>query len=244
MAAAELVYGERRRRRPAWGKIALAALFMLALAAAWRFSPLADYLTHERIAGWAHAARRTPWAPLLLILAYTPAAFVLFPRPVLTVISIVAFGAWLGLAYAVAGILGAALATYCVGRYTPREKVRRIVGDALDDAAQIFRGHAVVGVFAANMVPVPPFGVQGIIAGCMRLNVWQYALGTLLSVLPTAILLAFFGHQVSAGLEGNASVWLLGLPLLGMAIFVLLGRRWARRRTRMNIDSPGRFAGR
>ena len=238
MAAAELVYAPRRRRRPAWGKIALAALVMLGLAAAWRFSPLADYLTHERIAGWAQAARETPWAPFVLVLAYTPAAFVLFPRPVLTVISVVAFGAWLGLAYAVAGILGAALATYCVGRYMPREKVRRIVGDTLDEAAPIFRGHAVVGVFAANMVPVPPFGVQGIIAGCMRLNVWQYALGTLLSVLPTGILLAFFGHQLSAGLEGNASVWLLALPLLGMAIFVFLGRRWAQRRNQANRGSP------
>lgn len=243
MAAAELVYAPRRRRRPAWGKIALAGLVMLALAAAWRFTPLAGYLTHDRIAGWAHAARKTPWAPLVLMLAYTPAALVLFPRPVLTLISVVAFGAWLGFAYAVAGILGAALATYCVGRYMPREKVRRIVGDTFDEAAPIFRGHAVVGVFAANMMPVPPFGVQGIIAGCMRLNVWQYALGTLLSVLPTGVLLAFFGHQVSAGLEGNGSLWLLGLPLAGMAIFVFLGRRWATRRKQANRASPRRHAG-
>lgn len=242
MTAAELMYAPRRRR-PAWGKIALVALVMLALAAAWRLTPLADYLTHERIAAWARAARETPWAPLVLILAYTPAAFVLFPRPVLTVISVIAFGAWLGLAYAVAGILCAALATYCVGRYMPREKVRRIVGDMLDEAAPMFRGHAVVGVFAANMVPVPPFGVQGIIAGCMRLNVWQYALGTLLSVLPTGILLAFFGHQVSAGLEGKPSVWLLALPLAGMAIFVFLGRRWARGRHAMNPGASRRRAG-
>ena len=219
-------------RRPAWIRLALIALALCALGATWRFSPLADYLTHERLAGWARAARETPWAPLALVFAYTPAAFLLFPRPVLTVISVVAFGAWLGLAYAVAGILGAALATYCVGRYMPREKVRRIVGDSLDDATSIFRGHAVAGVFAANMVPVPPFGVQGVIAGCMRLNVWQYALGTLLSVLPTGILLAFFGQELSAGLQGDLSVWLLGLPLLGMAIFIYLGRRWAGRRNR------------
>ena len=226
----ELAYAPRQRRRPAWGKIAVAALVMAALAAAWRFSPLAEYLTPQRLAEWAAAARRTRWAPVVLVLAYTPAAFVLFPRPLLTVISVVAFGAWLGLAYAIAGILGAALATYFVGRYMPRRTVRRIVGDMLDDAAPIFRGHAVIGVFAANMVPVPPFGVQGVIAGCMRLSVWQYALGTLLSVLPTALLLALFGHQLSAGLNGDVSVWLLGLPLVGMAIFAFLGRRWAERR--------------
>lgn len=228
----DLVVASPRRRRPAWGKIAIAALVMAALAGAWRFSPLADYLTPHRLAEWARAARASRWAPILLILAYTPAAFVLFPRPLLTVIAVIAFGAWLGFAYAIVGILGAALATYFVGRYMPRHVVRRIVGDLLDEAAPIFRGHAVIGVFAANMVPVPPFGVQGVIAGCMRLSVWQYALGTLLSVLPTGMMIAFFGHQLSAGLQGDASLWLLTLPLAGMAIFAFLGRRWAERRNR------------
>jgi len=231
MATAELVVGSRRR--PAWGKIAAAAIVLAGLAALWRFSPLADYLTPHRLAEWSRTVRKTPWAPVVLVLAYTPAAFVLFPRPLLTLMSVVAFGAWLGLLYSVAGIVGAALATYCVGRYMSRETVRRIAGNMLDDAAQIFRGHAVVGVFAANMVPVPPFGVQGVIAGAMRLNVWQYTLGTLLSILPTAVLLALFGRQVTTGLEGSGEVsyWLLGLPLVGMAIFAFLGRRWAQRRS-------------
>ena len=239
METAHLVGAPRRRRRPAWGKIALAAIVMAALAAAWRYSPLADYLTPHRLADWARAARRTRWAPIALIAAYTPAAFVLFPRPLLTLISILAFGAWLGLAYSAAGILGAALATYGAGRFMPYETVRRIAGDMLDEAGPIFRGHAIVAVFAANMVPVPPFGVQGLMAGYMRLNVWQYSLGTLLSMLPTALMLAAFGHEVSTGLrgEGGVSYWLLGLPLVGMAIFAFLGRRWAQRRRQRHRSS-------
>lgn len=233
METAHLVYAPRRPRRPAWGKIAVAAIVMAALAAAWRYSPLADYLTPHRLADWARAARRTRWAPIALVFAYTPAAFVLFPRPLLTLISVLAFGAWLGLGYAAAGILGAALATYCVGRFVRYETVRRIAGDMLEEAGPLFRGHAVVAVFAANMVPVPPFGVQGVIAGYMRLNVWQYSLGTLLSMLPTTLLLAAFGHEISAGLQGRGSVsyWLLGLPLVGIVIFAFLGRRWAHRRS-------------
>ncbi len=205
---------------------------MAALAAAWRFTPLADYLTAQRIAGWAHAARKTRWAPFIVIAAYTPAAFLLFPRPLLTLASVIAFGAWLGFAYAVAGIVGAALATYAVGRFMPVQKLQRIVGDYLDDAKEIFSGHAVIGVFAANMVPVPPFGVQGVIAGCIRLSLWQYALGTLLSLLPGALMLAFFGQQLSSALEDpkQMSYGLLALPLVGFAIFFVLVRGWARRR--------------
>lgn len=131
-----------------------------------------------------------------------------------------------------AGIVGAALVTYAVGRFMPGEKLKRIVGDYLDDAKDIFRGHAVVGVFAANMVPMPPFGVQGVIAGCIHLSVWQYALGTLLSLLPGALMLAFFGQQLSTALEDpkKLSYWLLAAPLIGFAIFFVLVRRWAKRR--------------
>lgn len=222
-----------RFHRPAWGKIALAAIAMAALAGAWRYSPLADYLTAHRIAGWARAARQTTWAPLVIVAAYTPAAFILFPRPLLTLASVIAFGAWLGFAYAVAGILIAALATYAIGRFVDYTTLKRIAGDALDNAREIFRGHAVAGVFAANMIPVPPFGVQGVIAGSMRLNVWQYALGTLLSLFPGALMLALFGHQLSAALEDpkQLSYWLLAAPAIGLIVFVFIARRWAARRS-------------
>ena len=223
----------RPRRRPAWAKIALATLAVAALAAAWRYTPLAELLTPKNISAWSRMARQTRWAPIALILAYTPAAFLMFPRPLLTLISVIAFGAWLGLAYSIAGILGAALATYFAGRFLPYERVRRILGDKLDNASEVLRGHAVLAVFAANMVPVPPFGVQGIMAGAIRLNVWHYALGTFLSLLPGAVMITAFGHQIRTALDdpSKVSYSVLALAVLLFAAFVYFGRRWATKRS-------------
>jgi uncharacterized membrane protein YdjX (TVP38/TMEM64 family) len=222
----------RRRRKPAWGKIALAVLVLVALAAVWRYTPLSQFLAPRRVLAWAHAAGQSHWAPLVLIAAYTPAAFLLFPRPLITLVSVVAFGVWLGLTYAVIGILGAALATYIIGRSLRDETVRRFAGDALDEARCAVRGHTVAAVFAANMVPVPPFGVQGMIAGAMRLDIWQYSLGTLLSILPGALMLTVFGHQLSAALEDPAKISyrLLLSAALAFGAFIFFARRWARRR--------------
>jgi hypothetical protein len=94
-----------KRGRPAWGKLGLALLVVAALAAAWRFTPLSDYVTADRIAQWARAIRATPWAPVVVIVAYTPAAFIMFPRPLLTLLTVIAFGPWLGFAYGMTGIL-------------------------------------------------------------------------------------------------------------------------------------------
>ena len=214
-------------------KLALAALIVAALAAAWRYTPLAELITPQKIQAWSRAARQTRWAPIALIIAYTPAAFLMFPRPLLTLIAVIAFGALLGLAYAVVGILGAALATYYAGRLLPANTLRRIAGHKLDKASDVIRGHGVVAIFAANMIPVPPFGVQGIMAGAIRINVWHYMAGTLLSVLPGALMLTAFGHQISTALQDPSKVnyWLLAIALVIFVAFVYFARRWAMRRS-------------
>lgn len=221
-----------RLRRPAWGKIAVAFCVLAALAAAWRYTPLAEMITPQGIGEWARVIRQSRWAPFALVLAYIPAAFVLFPRPLLTLIAVLAFGPLLGFTYGIAGILAAALATYWAGRGLRYQRVRRVFGAKLDEARHIFRGHAVLAVFAVNMVPVPPFGVQGIMAGAMRLNVWQYALGTLLAVLPGALLATTFGDQIVTALEdpSNVSYRLIGVAVVLFAGFVYFARRWALRR--------------
>jgi phospholipase D1/2 len=207
----------RPSRGPAWKKLALAALVLAALAATWRYSPLSEYLTVGRLRDWARVLRETPWAPIAVALAYTPASLVLFPRPLITLLAVIAFGAWVGFACAASGVLIAALSTYYAGRLLSFETVRRVLGDRVDDARLLLREHGIVSIFALNMVPVPPFSVQGVIAGSMRMSVWQYAIGTLLSVIPGLLAAALFGHEhpvcdrfflaYRAALHGHLEPW-------------------------------------
>jgi phospholipase D1/2 len=218
-----------RRQRPAWGKIAAAALALAALAAAWRWTPLADTITPQRIMEWARVVRETPWAPVLVILAYTPASLVLFPRPLLTLLIVIAFGPWLGIAYSVAGITLAAMVTYYIGRALPRRKVREIGGEQAEALGKGARRHGVIAVVAFNLLPVPPFAVQNMIAGAVRIRVWEYALGSVLSLIPGITATAVFGKQISAALDeaGEVSWWAMGAAAVGLALFIYFGRRWA-----------------
>src|SRR3954467_5556540 len=103
------MHGALRRQRsangqPAWNKLIVAALVLGALAAAWRFTPLAQLITPEHVSGWARVVRQAKWAPAALVLAYTPAEFIMFPRAALTLLGSIAFGPWRGFAYGFAGI--------------------------------------------------------------------------------------------------------------------------------------------
>lgn len=204
-------------------------LVLAALAAVWRYTPVAEYLTAERIREWARLVRETPWAPVAVILAYTPASLILFPRPLITLLIVVAFGPWLGIAYSVTGIMLAAMVTYYLGRALPRRKVREIGGDKAEALGKGARRHGVIAVVAFNLLPVPPFAVQNMIAGAVRIKVWEYALGSVLSLIPAITATAVFGNQVSAALDDAAEVswWAIGAAAIGLAVFIYFGRRWA-----------------
>ncbi len=81
----------------------------------WRYTPLAAWTNADRAIAWAADFSNLWWAPLVVILAYTPACIVLFPRAFITLLAVAAFGAWHGLAYAMCGILLACALTYYVG---------------------------------------------------------------------------------------------------------------------------------
>ena len=99
-------------RRAAWLKLLAFVLIVAALVAAWRYTPLSRFITADRITAWARAFRAFRWAPVVVMLAYTPAAFVMFPRPLITLFTVVAFGPWLGFLYGIVGMMAAALAAY------------------------------------------------------------------------------------------------------------------------------------
>jgi len=217
---------KRRGRGPAWGKLALILVGAAALAAVWRWTPLADHVTAERILGWTRAVRDTWWAPIVLVAAYTPAAFVLLPRPLLTLVSVMTFGVLFGLAYSTTGVLLAALVTYYAGRALPKETLQRLAGDALEPAGKLLRSHGVVAVFGSNMLPTPPFVVQNMIAGAVRIRLWKFMLGTFLALLPGMLAWTVFGDQINAALDDTSKVsfWLIGAAVVLLVAFTFAAR--------------------
>ena len=199
------------RAGPAWGKIAVIAVVVVALAAIWRYTPLADYLTAERIIGWAERVRAVPWAPLAVMFVYVPASFLMFPRPLITLFAVMAFGPWLGFTYAMTGVMLASIVTYYVGRALPRDTVRHIVGDKLNRVSAVLRRRGLLAVFAMRIVPVAPHPVVGIVCGAIRIKLWHFAAGTFLGMAPGTLTTTVFGDQFQAALEDPSKInyWLV-----------------------------------
>jgi uncharacterized membrane protein YdjX (TVP38/TMEM64 family) len=216
------------RSGPAWGRIAAIVVLLAALTATWRHTPLADLITPERVIDWAHSVGDVAWAPLVVMAAYTPACFIMFPRPLITLFAVIAFGPTYGLAYSLLGIVGAALSTYFVGRMLPADTVRRLAGHKLHEMTQVLRRRGLLAIFAVRIVPVAPFAIEGMVAGAISIKLWHYTLGTVLGMLPGTLTTTIFGEQIQVALEDPSRI---NYALVGGVVVFFLGliyvvRRW------------------
>ena len=229
------------RKGPAWGRIALIAIVIAGLAAAWRYTPLSEYVTPERVAAWADGVGGVWWAPLVVMLTYTPACLVMFPRPLITLFAVLAFGPVLGFAYSITGILGAALATYFLGQALPRNTVRNIVGDRMNEMTEVLRRRGLLACFAMRIVPAAPFAVEGIAAGAIRIKLWHYSLGTVLGMVPGTLTTAVFGDQIQTALEDPSMInwWLIAGVVFFFVVLILIVRRWFMKQHRLAVASGG-----
>ncbi len=219
---------EVHKSKPAWLRIGLFALLLIGLALMWRYTPLAEWVTPERVTDYVEAMSGLWWTPIVIVLAYTPASLIMFPRPLITLAAVVAYGPYRGFTYAMTGVLLAAGATYVAGRMFRRDTVRRIAGERLNRMTHALREHGLLAVTALRLVPVAPFIAEGLVAGAIRIKLWHFLLGTFLGMLPGTLTATVFAGQIEAALEDPSKInWWIVAGVVGLlAGSSVLVKRW------------------
>lgn len=209
----------------------LALLLLGGLFAAWRWTPLSEYLNVQAVEGWAAQLAGQPAGPLIIIAAYTFATFTMFPRSLITLSAVLAFGPLNGFLYAMAGILLAALLTYTIGRTLSRDAIRRMAGPRLNQLSGELRRRGLLSVVAVRLLPVAPFIVVNMVAGATRIRVSHYSLGTAIGILPGTLTATFFGGGLSSFLQDPASInyGVLGAMVVLLLLGLLVLRAWLKR---------------
>lgn len=202
---------------------ALAALLLVAAAtAAWRLTPLSEWLTAGRIVRWIETFSSYWWAPLAIALVYTPASVVMFPRPLLTVAAAIAFGPWEGFAVALGGVLVNTLVAYTVGRRVDRQRVERWGGERVQRVMKALRRQGFAAVATVCAVPIAPFFFEVVAFGALRLELWHVLAGVTVSNLPGLLAGTLVGDQLHAVLSQDRTVnrWIIAAVV---AMIVAMG---------------------
>ena len=201
------------------------------LALLWTHTPLAEWVTRENAVQLADWFGDRWWAPVIVIAAYTPASFIMFPRWIITMTAVLAFGPWHGFVYGFIGIIIAGVVTFLPGRLVERETIRRIAGRKLKPVTQFMERKGLIAVTLVRLVPIAPFPIVNLVMGAMRVKLWHFVLGTFLGMLPGMLAATVLSDQLAAALEDPTRVnfWVIAAAVLVLVACAFFGQRYVRR---------------
>jgi LPXTG-motif cell wall-anchored protein len=210
--------------------LAIALVLAAALALVWRDTALAQIVTPESVVRWVDGMSEKWWTPLVILLAYTPAMVVMFPRPLITLAAVVAYGPWLGGLLAMTGIEIASTVGYFTGRLMKEETLHRWAGPQFEHVARFLKERGLFATFMVRVLPVAPFVVVSAVAGALRLRLWHLVAGTFLGMFPGMFGTTLLGDQVAEALStGEVNWWIVAAGAAILASVALFARRWLNR---------------
>ena len=215
-------------RTSALWKAALVLILLLGMAAAWRWTPLAQWINVQKIWSWAAFLRNYPGSPIIFLAAYVVGSLLLVPVTILIVATAFAFGPMEGILYSLAGCLLGACATYAVGYFSGQGVVRRIAGSKWKRLEGIVHQSGIVAVATMRLLPIAPFTIVNIVSGAFHIRARDFFLGTLIGLTPGIIAINFFRYQLENAIRnpGVGSFAYLG----GLVIVVVAAIWWIRSR--------------
>ncbi len=224
----------RMSRKAIWWTLGVAAF--LALAAAWRLTPLAEWLEPTRLAAQIDALDASAWAPLVVLGAYVVSGLLFIPLTLLIVATAIAFDLLPSVALAMAGSLLSGLASYAVGRGVGAEAVARVTHPRVREVARWVGARGTLAVALVRVLPIAPFAVVNLVAGATRVRVLPFVVGSFIGLVPGILAVNVFEASLEA-IVADPNPLAVAVAVL-VVVLVLLGLRALRRA--LSAHGPGR----
>lgn len=225
----------RQRLRHKLFLLAFALAALIALAAAWTWTPMRAWLDVDLVVVSLQRFGRA-FGPVAAVCGFALALTVAVPLVFLTLVALVAFGPWPGFVCAMAGALLGATASYVIGWFLGRDVVRRLAGERINLLSQRLARRGLLAVIVVRLVPVAPFAVVNMVAGASHIRLRDLLLGTAIGMTPATLAMVVFVEQITAALRQPTP---LTFALIGLTIALIVIGAWVMQRW-LRLGSPPR----
>lgn len=241
--------GSRRRisLKSALLKFAILVVFLIVAYLAFRFTPLHEFLTKERMVALMADLRAVWWAPLALIGLYVVLSPTGLPISPLIWAGGIVFGIWWGWLYNFIGALLGASASYLIARALGRDLVLHVVSASLIDRVErILERHGFWTLVRVRFLPIP-FSVINYGAALAGIRWPMFITSSTLGLAPSMVIWTYFGYALFSVTTADRAVVVRNLIValvltLGLTFLVPLRNAWKKRRySKAEETSSGDF---
>lgn len=221
--------------------LSLLAIVLL-LAVAWRWTPLGEWLDIREIFRRAGELRGTWLAPVIVAMIYIVGGLLVFPVTVMIVATGLAFGAFYGFLYALLGAELSAIVTYMIGQYLGHDTIHNLSQRWVGRISRRLARQGLFAIITLRIIPVAPFSVINLVAGASHIRLRDFALGTLLGMIPGTLALTVFSDQVVSAIQAPDVTQFSILLVLAIAIVIGIWAlsRWLLRRQKKGQHKTGK----
>ncbi|MGB1110401.1 MAG: VTT domain-containing protein, partial [Gammaproteobacteria bacterium] len=209
---------------------AIAIFLLLALAAAWRWTPMGEWLSPQALGDMLNGLASPYVQVVASVMIIAAASFVMVPITLLAIAVGIVFGGWQAFALMVTGAMISSILGFAVGSALGAGAIERMTGSGVHKLSKRLADRGTVAVALLRLVPVAPFAIFNLVAGASHIGFRQFTVGSLMGFAPGLGAVTLFSSTLwqavsSPSWQSLAIAAGLGFLLAGMAWLV---KQWLR----------------
>ncbi len=203
-------------------RIIIMASFLIFLSAVWRWTPLYELITIDRLSEWADSVQGNNVNLLIALAVLTVGSILMLPFTMLAVGVTLIFGPVSGFLCAMLGSFLSCSATFFIGRYILSKDIEHLLGKSYQKLKPHLQNKGIWAVMLFRNVPIAPFTVFNLAAGSLNIPYSAFILGSLIGLTPGIFVLSFYTDQVIQTLK-NPNLTKISITVTVLIVLVIAG---------------------
>lgn len=190
----------------------------IAMALAWRYTPLSEYADTAALLEWTSKVRHLPFSPAFAVLGFILGGLVMFPVTIMIILTAGIFDPIPALLTSLTGCIASALLIYYFGNALGHDAVKKVTGSRINTISQQLGKYGLTSVVIVRVLPVAPFTIVNLVAGASHISLRNFVIGTLLGMGPGILGMTLFGGQLINALRDPGPVTIGVLILITILV--------------------------
>lgn len=206
---------------PALQKVVYFGTLIFLFILLFRFTFLAEYITRENLINsrkYLQKLSENSWFPFAFVLFYACGVVVALPGTIMAIAGGVIFGTFKGVLLNVAASNIGANLSFLIARNLGRDFMEKILKGKFKIVDDKIGENGFLTILRLRLIPLVPFNFINYAAGFSKVSHRQFALGSLIGMLPGTIVYTFFSSAILIDPEKQKQAFLK----LFLAILLLI----------------------